>query len=78
MGWPCRPLERAGLKATPELQQNKSYCMKIMELKSPGEEGSGPAWSEELTATAGSVTNVPDFSLGFIFGLAGPEKENVL
>ena len=52
--------------------------MKFMELKSPGKEGSGSAWSEELTATAGSVTNVPDFSLGFIFGLAGPEKENVL
>ena len=49
-----------------------------MELKSPGKEGSGSARSEELTATAGSVTNVPDFSLGVIFGLAGPEKENVL
>ena len=49
-----------------------------MELKPPGAEDSGPAWSEELTATAGSVTNVPDFSLGVIFGLAGPEKENVL
>ena len=49
-----------------------------MELKSPGVRGSGPAWFEELAATAGSVTNVPDFSLGVIFGLAGPEKENVL
>ena len=49
-----------------------------MELKSPGVEGSRPAWFEELTATEGSVTNAPDFSLGFIFRLAGPEKENVL